>query len=115
MEKSMDTQNETIPVKKQNKIKKYLIAVVVLVFVVGAGYGFFKYKQFQNKMESANEALIKNEELVVEVTKYEILKSTLNKEKNRCKDLITQEEGNFAEFSYCQDFLDFTQKIEPQL
>lgn len=115
MENMIEKQNELRSAKKQMNMKKYLIGMLAIILVGVVGYGFFRYRQFQNKMESANAALVTNEELMVEVTKYEILKSTLNKEKDRCKDLITQEEGNFSEFSYCQDFLDFTQKIEPQL
>jgi uncharacterized protein (UPF0333 family) len=92
---------------KKSKVKLYLISALILV-IFGLGiYGYLQYKSFTNKQLSADIAITENNKLKNEVENYNKLKEKIDNEKDRCEKLIIQEEGNFANFTYCQDFLDF--------
>jgi len=66
---------------------------IFLIFVLGAAF-IFAYFYFQNtgKLKSQYEAGIRDLE-------------TLNNERNRCTELLSQEAGNFGDYEYCRKLL----------
>lgn len=102
------------PRKKNNK-KLYLAIFALLLLLASGVYGYFQYKSFIKLQESAEIAVKENNELKQKVNEYNELKQILTQEKSRCEKLLLQAEGNFAEFSYCQSFLEFINNTNKNL
>ncbi len=101
--------------EKKRGIKIYLAVFALLILLAGSVYGYFRYRSFIKLQESAKAVIEENEELRQEVKEYEELKQTIVRENDRCEKILLQEEGNFAEFSYCQRFLEFAETIDVDL
>lgn len=119
---SLDTENttqETKPVKSKKPFKKrlktYFIGFLLVLLLVLTGFIYYNYTRYTNLLEEAQVAITQNEQLQTEITKYTELKKAVNNESQRCETLITQEEGNFSQFSYCQEFLRFSETQESNL
>ncbi|MEW5805548.1 MAG: hypothetical protein AB1721_02400 [Patescibacteria group bacterium] len=92
----------------RSRIKPYLIFFGLIVLVAGGAY-FWGLRSSMLKLEKqAEQSLVKAE-------KYESLAVKLNQEKNRCLEFLAKEEGNFAEFSYCQKLVEFIKQLDISL
>lgn len=68
------------------------ILVLFLVLVATLGLAWFYFRKTQPKIKQAKAVLQTVEKL--------------NQEKQRCSRLINQESGDFAEYEYCNRFLE---------
>ncbi len=93
--------------KPKSKIKLYFFIFIVLLTISAGGFVYFKYNEFIKLQSSANAAIRENEILKSEKDEYNQLKNGLENEKVRCEQLLLKEEGNFAEFTYCQKYIEF--------
>lgn len=103
---------ETPQPQKKSKFKLYLLLAFLIMTLGIGGYGYFKYNNYVEMQREAQQALVENTRLKNEVARYEQLKNLLIDETEECEELLTKEEGNFAKFSYCQDFLEFSKSLE---
>jgi flagellar basal body-associated protein FliL len=105
--------NDETPRKKS--LRLYLVILGLLLLIGGSVYGYFRYRSFINLQESAEAVIEENEKLKQEVGECNELKEAIAGERSRCEKILLQEEGNFAEFSYCQRLLDFIGALEVDL
>lgn len=104
--------DEPIAVTKKSKAKLYLALMGLFFVLTLVGFGFYKYTQFQAQQVKAQQAMAENISLRELNAKNEKLREQLSDEENRCKELLLKEEGNFANFTYCQGFLEFGKTLE---
>lgn len=90
--------------EERSSFKKWLLFAGVLLVLGAALYGFFWYK---NAVALRNEA----QDVLERAERYETLKQEIEEEKGRCEMFISQQEGDFGSFEYCQKFLQWTDDI----
>jgi flagellar basal body-associated protein FliL len=96
------------PLTHKKKRAKGKILLIVLIFLLaGLGYGYFWYKGITVRDEAARVALSENESLKAEVAQLSLLKDDVAHEYTRCQEFISQREGNFGSFEYCQKFIEW--------
>ncbi len=93
--------------KPKSKLKSALLLILLTLLVLLGVFGYFKYTAFVKLQDSANAALLENKTLKNASDNYDQLKYKMEQESDRCGKLLSKEEGNFAEFSYCQKFVEF--------
>lgn len=103
---------EPIAITKKTNTKTYLILMGMFFLLTMFGFVFYKYNQFQTQQVKAQQAMVENVSLREINAKNEKLREQLSTEENRCKELLLKEEGNFANFTYCQGFLEFGKTLD---
>ncbi len=79
---------------------KLVFALVIISLLV------FLYFWFVNSLKLRNQA----QEVINKAENYQVLEDYLNQEYDRCQEFITQEEGDFGSFQYCQGFIEWVSK-----
>lgn len=96
---------EDLNIKKPKKWKLY-IQLFLLLVIVGAGiYGYFWYTGVVKLQNTAQVNLEKMDILQQNSNKYEQIKKTVQSEYQRCQSFISQSEGDFGSFQYCQKYI----------
>ncbi len=91
-----------------SKIKRIIIIILlILVFIFGI-YLYFWIRSTQ-KIQVEAKNTIEN------AIKYNILKEKIEKEKSRCENFISQQEGDFGSFEYCKKFIDWEYELKNNL
>jgi hypothetical protein len=80
------------------KWKVYLVLFIIVLGIVA--YGYFWYAK-------TSDLRIKAEQVIGQEQKFEVLQNAIKDESARCEQFISQEEGDFGSFEYCQKFLDW--------
>jgi len=86
--------------KRGWKFKLVLILIILGLLV-------FLYFWFANSLKLRNQA----QEVISQAENYQVLEDYLNQEYDRCQEFITQEEGDFGSFQYCQGFIDWVKEV----
>lgn len=95
--------NPTVNTAKKPSSWKIRLWGILAVIVIAAGaYGYF---WFTNVSEQLAEA----QTVTANAQKFETINASLTAERDRCEVFITQGQGNFGEFEYCQRFLDWSE------
>jgi hypothetical protein len=88
----------------RSRIKPYLIFFSAIILAGGGAY-FWGLRSSMLKIEErAKQSIEKAEE-------YDALKQMIEKEKTRCLEFLSQQEGNFVEYSYCQKLVDWLKTL----
>lgn len=95
---------------KKSRIKKWLKIILVLIVIGGGLYVYFWYTNIQGLQEEANQALEASQSSQAEIISLRNYKEQVDLEFTRCQTFISEEEGSFGEFEYCQSFLDWAKK-----
>ncbi len=103
---------DPIAITKKTNTRTYLILMGLFFLLTMFGFVFYKYNQFQAQQVKAQQAIVENVSLREINAKSEKLREQLSAEENRCKELLLKEEGNFANFTYCQGFLEFGKTLD---
>jgi cell division protein FtsB len=76
----------------------FLLRLILLVlFVVGAIYGYIWYQQ-TSQLRGEYEAVIEK------AAQYDVLNTEVKKEYDRCQDFMAQGAGSFSGLEYCKEF-----------
>ena len=89
----------------RSRIKPYLAFASVIILSVGAAY-FWGLRSSMLKLEKEAEANIQK------ARNFDVLKDGFLKQKTECQEFLSQQEGNFNQFSYCQKFIEFIEQIQ---
>ncbi len=104
MENNQEEQLNSVEPKKKGSLKVKIL-LVFLVLVIGAGvYGYFWAKKTNALRSEAINTIEKAE-------KFDTLKSKIDFERERCKNFIVQEQGDFSSFEYCKKFIDWSESV----
>lgn len=87
--------------------KKVKIITIIIIALVVLGFGVYGYFWFQ----STNSMRAKAEAVVGDAKQYNLLKDKIQAENSRCKNFISQKEGDFGSFEYCQKYIEWSEKI----
>ncbi len=101
------TYNMNEGLERKPNFKLFAVLFVLFILLAVGSYVYIQYKSYLKLQENARMAIQENTSLQQEVVKYEQLKNALNQENDRCEKLLTQEEGNFNDFTYCQKLIEF--------
>ena len=104
MENSQAQQLEQGAVKKKGSFKKKALLFLVLLFI---GLGIYGYLWYQKTNELRYEA----QSVIESALKFDVLQTAVNSERERCKNFITQEVGDFGSFEYCQAFIQWANSL----
>ena len=112
----MNTQNETASTQhkllknsKDTKLKKSLYFFVVAIFIFLISFGYYKYVKYTNWRTEAIQAIEKVSTDTAELEALQVLQAEVKAEADRCKDFISQQQGEFGEFQYCQHFIEWSE------
>ena len=95
-------------------MKKYLYIFLGLVLLIFVTYFWYIYSQNQKmQKEISNSYLIKAEDAQLN-SEIERIKYGLNQELENCRTTLSQKEGNFGEYEYCQKYTEFINKLNIQ-
>ena len=83
---------------------KKLYLTIIIILIVASAYGYF---WFTKNQKLVNEA----QQLVEQSKKYESLNTAIQEELDRCDKFISQKEGDFGSFEYCQKFINWTSTL----
>ncbi len=96
---------QSAPKRKKSSKFKLILILVLLALVLGAGaYGYFWIRSTQ-KARTEAQSVIKDAE------QYNLLKEKIQSEKSRCENFISQKEGDFGSFEYCQKYIDWADAL----
>ncbi len=114
----MHTQKETVlkqqkfsGTSKVTTLKKGLYFFVVALLISLISFGYYKYVQYSNWRTEAIRAIEKVSADTAQLEALQLIQDEVEAEANRCKDFISQQQGEFGEFQYCQNFIDWAEKI----
>ncbi|MFH0740164.1 MAG: hypothetical protein V1819_03625 [bacterium] len=95
-------ENNNVEKKKSWKRKIHLVCILL---IIGAGIcGYFWIKKTNNlRLEAIN--------VIERAEKFDTLKSGINVERDRCKNFIIQEQGDFSSFEYCKKFINWVDSL----
>ena len=94
------------------KLKKYLIIFVALFLIGIGGFSYYKYSEYLRLVNLEVTLQQENAILQNKASEYDKLRNNISLETERCKSLLAQEQGVFADFTYCQQFVDFSEALE---
>ena len=103
-------QQELLLPSKANTFKKGLYFFVVASLVSLSAFGYYKYVQYSNWRTEALQAIEKVTADTAELEALHVIQSEVKTETDRCKDFISQQQGEFGEFQYCQHFIEWSEK-----
>jgi len=86
---------------KRKKVKLiFFIVLIVIIFSLGL-YGYLWVLSTQKmRIEAQN--------TIRDAQNFKSLEEKIKTEKSRCENFISQKEGDFGSFEYCQKFIDWT-------
>jgi len=94
-------------IKKERKYKGKIILIFLLILLGLGTYGYFWYSNITKTNIQAKLVLSENAKLKTELQNQIDLKDAINSEKIRCQEFISQKEGDFGDFEYCKNFIDW--------
>ena len=103
----MDNSNLTNNLSSPSKGKKAKLILFLILFIIIFSLGLYGYFWFRSTQEMRIEA--KN--IIRDAENFKVLEEQIKTEKSRCENFISQKEGDFGSFEYCQKFIDWTNKI----
>jgi uncharacterized protein HemX len=102
MENETQKQQQDIvkPTKRKGSFKKkaYLLLVLILI-----GAGVYCYVWIMN----ANKLRVEAASVIQRANQYDTLSLFIESERSRCESFIVREEGNFGNFEYCKNFIEW--------
>lgn len=99
------TTNQPMEKRVRKSMWKVRVMGILAVIVIALGaYGYFWYQQTNKKLVAA-------EQVSAQAEQFQRMDAALMTEYDRCTTFITQGEGNFGEFEYCQRFLDWVDGV----
>lgn len=107
------TQQPQTPLKKGHW-KRYPILFLLVIILAGGGYGYYWYRGVIKTKAQADQILNEYNKLQATKGKYDQLVEALKREQIRCKDFISQGEGQFGEFEYCKKFVEWADASMPE-
>lgn len=90
--------------KRSDPIKKAFRLIVLLLLLVGIIFGYFWYTNLTKRDTQAKA-------LLFDSAAYETMKSSIESERTRCQEFITQQTGNFGNFEYCKGFISWSENL----
>ncbi len=103
-------QQELPTTSKANTLKRGLYFFVVAFVIFLTAFGYYKYVQYSNWRTEAIQAIEKVTADTAELEALQVLQGEVRAETDRCKDFISQQQGEFGEFQYCQHFIEWSGK-----
>lgn len=103
MENTNSPQPETTP-RKKTSFKRRALVIVLVIFLAAAIYGYFWYISTQKLRLEAQGVIEKAD-------RYDLLSAEVQKERSRCENFISQKEGDFGSFEYCQKYIDWADTL----
>ncbi|MDP3965096.1 MAG: hypothetical protein Q8Q20_05610 [bacterium] len=103
MEEYQAQNTAKMPGKKFTMKRKISLFLILLV-ILGIGYGFFWIKQTNTLRADA-------ENVIEQANQYEAVKTEITTEKSRCEGFISQQQGDFGSFEYCTKFIEWANTL----
>jgi len=107
MENNQEQEQEqlnNVEPKKKGSLKVKIHLVLILLLLIGGAYGYYWVKKTNNlRVEAVN--------TIEKAEKFDALKSSIDVERERCKNFIVQEQGDFSSFEYCKKFIDWSESV----
>lgn len=104
-------ENENIKNEQHGKgaivFKKVKIITIVIIVLGVISFGVYGYFWFQSTKNIRAEA----EAVVGDAKQYNLLKDKIQTENSRCKNFISQKEGDFGSFEYCKKYIKWSEMI----
>jgi hypothetical protein len=85
---------------EKGSLKWRTFLVLIIIIIGGGAYGYFW-------LQKNNELRMEAEEVIERAQRFEVILSSLNSERDRCEEFISQKEGDFGSFEYCKKFIDW--------
>lgn len=108
-EPTTNTTEQAEPEKKKRfGWKAKLILVLIVVLLAAGAYGYYwvqKTYELRRQVEGQIEM----------IESYKNLRAGLQAEYSRCQSFISQEQGEFGSFEYCQRFTQWVNNNYPEL
>lgn len=103
--------------QKNKKVSfKQVIGVILIAVALSLGiYLFIMYRNYSKIKAQSRQIVQENREITAQINRDKVLKSKLVAEFERCEELISNGQGNFNEFSYCQRYLEFIKSTDLEL
>ena len=95
---NINEEPEKVIKKKKKSYKAKIVVVLIIIILAGLAYGYFWYQKTQQLRLEADKVINK-------ANQYDTLVTQIWTERSRCENFITQQEGNFGDFEYCNQFL----------
>ena len=104
MENNQEQQLNSVEPKKKGSLKIKIHLVFIILLIVGGAYGYYWVKKTNTlRLEAVN--------TIEKAEKFDVLKSGVEVERERCKNFIVQETGDFSSFEYCKKFIDWSESV----
>ncbi|MCK5535430.1 MAG: hypothetical protein KAI79_01315 [Bacteroidales bacterium] len=97
-------------IKQTKKYRGKIIVFFLLIFIGLGAYGYFWYSGIIKTNKTAQSIISENATLKEQIKTHVKLGEAINSEKNRCQEFISQKEGDFGDFEYCKEYINWAQK-----
>lgn len=84
------------------KSKIYIVVAIVGVVLIGVGYWWIS-----SLMNQAAEGQLLSDK----AAQYDVMLDNIDIERDRCEKLISQQEGEFGDFEYCKQFVEWADSV----
>lgn len=91
-------------------MKSKIILFLIILFLGLSAYGYYWYSGIIKTNNAAQSVISENIVLKEQIKSQTNLKEAINSEKNRCQEFISQKEGDFGDFEYCKEYINWAQK-----
>jgi hypothetical protein len=86
-------------------LKKNTLLALILIIAAVAVFGYIKIKTIQQDLEEGRSNTQK-------ARQFDTYDEILRKEVDRCREFVSQGEGDFSEFEFCNKFLDWSKEFD---
>lgn len=83
------------------KVKRYAVLITIIILIAAAVFSYFKIQEFKSTLKEAEQNKQKSQ-------MFETLSKSIEEERSRCQAFVSQEQGEFGQFEYCKNFLDWS-------